>query len=74
MTVFADKGWIDVFIDFETFWGTKYSLRSPGMSYTDYICDEKFQVHGCSFIITDDPELDVEPVFQATWLKTRSPG
>lgn len=43
--------WIDVFADFETFWGTKYTLRSPGMSYTDYICDPRFQIHGCSFIV-----------------------
>lgn len=41
---------IEIFVDFETFWGTKYSLRSPGMSYTDYICDPKFQVHGVSVI------------------------
>lgn len=46
--------YIDVALDFETFWGTKYSLRSPGMSYTDYIMHEKFQVHGCSFIFDDD--------------------
>lgn len=45
--------WINVFADFETFWGTKYTLRSPGMSYTDYICHEKFQVHGCSVIFVD---------------------
>ena len=46
---------ITVFADFETFWGTKFSLRTQGMSYTDYICDEKFQVHGCSFIVDDGP-------------------
>lgn len=47
--------WIEVVADFETFWGTKYTLRSPGMSYTDYICHPKFQIHGCSFIVDDDP-------------------
>lgn len=47
--------WIDVVADFECFWGTKYTLRSPGMSYTDYICDPKFQIHGCSFIVDDAP-------------------
>jgi len=36
------------FIDYETYWGTKYSLRTAGMSYTDYILDEKFQIHGAS--------------------------
>jgi DNA polymerase len=41
----------ELFIDFESFWGTKYSLRSPGMSYTDYICDDKFQVHGVAVIL-----------------------
>lgn len=45
---------IDVYADFETFWGTNYSLRTQGMSYTDYICHEKFQVHGCAVIIDDD--------------------
>jgi DNA polymerase len=49
---------INVFADFEAFWGTKYTLRSPGMSYTDYICHEKFQVHGCAFIIDNNkPEF-----------------
>lgn len=47
--------WINVFIDFETFWGTKYTLRSPGMSYTDYICHEKFQIHGVSVIFGNHP-------------------
>lgn len=42
--------WRNVFIDFETFWGTKYTLRSPGMSYTDFICHEKFQIHGMATI------------------------
>lgn len=50
------KGWIDVIADFETFWGTKYTLRSPGMSYTDFICHEKFQIHGCSFILNGAPD------------------
>lgn len=36
------------FIDYETFWGVKYSLRTQGMSYTDYILHEKFQIHGAS--------------------------
>jgi DNA polymerase len=36
------------FIDYETFWGTKYSLRTPGMSYTDFVLDPKFQIHGAS--------------------------
>lgn len=48
--------WIDVFADFETFFGTKYTLRSPGMSYTDYIMHEKFQAHGCSFITRGAPD------------------
>ena len=39
---------IDFFADFETFYGVKYSLRTQGMSYTDYINHEKFQCHGCS--------------------------
>jgi len=39
------------FIDYETYWGTKYSLRTAGMSYTDYILDEKFQIHGASVAV-----------------------
>lgn len=50
----TDK-WINVFFDFETFWGVKYSLRTQNMSYTDYVLDEKFQIHGCSFIFNDGP-------------------
>lgn len=46
--------WINVFGDFETFWGTKYSLRTQGMSYTDYIMDPKFQVHGLALVIDGD--------------------
>lgn len=45
--------WLNVYHDYETFWGTKYSLRTQGMSYTDYICHEKFQVHGVSIIEGD---------------------
>jgi DNA polymerase len=62
---------INVFADFESFWGTKYSLRSPGMSYTDYICHEKFQVHGCAFIIGETlPEFKTEQETEDTfaWL------
>lgn len=47
-----------VFADYETFWGTKYSLRTQGMSYTDYINHEKFQIHGCSVAINKE-----EPIF-----------
>ncbi len=36
------------FIDYETYWGTKYSLRTQGMSYTDFILDDRFQIHGAS--------------------------
>jgi DNA polymerase len=42
-----------LYIDFETFWGTKYSLTTQGMSYTDFVCDERFQVHGAAIIIDD---------------------
>ncbi len=50
------------FIDYETYWGTKYSLRTPGMSYTDYILDERFQVHGASVAVNKD-----KPVFLRDW-------
>lgn len=53
---------LDFFIDFETFWGVKYSLRTQGMSYTDYILDEKFQCHGASIALEKD-----EPKFLLHW-------
>jgi len=43
-----------LFVDYETYWGTKYSLRTQGMSYTDYIFDERFQIHGASVAINDE--------------------
>ena len=42
------------FIDYETYWGTKYSLRTQGMSYTDFILDEQFQEHGASVAINKE--------------------
>lgn len=45
----------DFFIDFETFWGVKYSLRTQGMSYTDFINHEKYQTHGASCSLNNDP-------------------
>ncbi len=42
------------FIDYETYWGTKYSLRTQGMSYTDYILDPQFQIHGASTAINKE--------------------
>lgn len=50
------------FIDFETFWGVKYSLRTPGMSYTDFIAHEKYQTHGASCAFnTDEPHFFQRP-------------
>jgi DNA polymerase len=45
---------INIFVDYETFWGVKYSLRTAGMSYTDYVSHEKFQIHGASVSIEDE--------------------
>lgn len=44
----------NLFIDYETYWGTKYSLRTPGMSDTDYVLHEKFQIHGASVAINKE--------------------
>ncbi len=41
------------FIDYETYWGTKYSLRTQGMSYTDFILDDRFQIHGASVAVNN---------------------
>jgi DNA polymerase len=45
------------FIDYETYWGTKYSLRTGGMSYTDFVLDPKFQIHGASVAVNDEPAM-----------------
>lgn len=42
------------FIDYETFHDVKYSLRSPGMSYTDYILDERFEEYGAAVAVNKD--------------------
>lgn len=34
-------------LDFETRWGTDYSLRQKGMTHQKYINDPRFKVHGC---------------------------
>lgn len=40
------------FIDFETFWDVKYTLKS--LSITDYVFDPRFAVHGASVAIGQD--------------------
>jgi len=60
---------INVFIDYETFWGVKYSLRTQGMSYTDYVSHAKFQAHGASVSIDgEEPQfldrVELETLFK----------
>lgn len=49
------------FIDYETYWGTKYSLRTQGMSLTDFILDEKFQLHGASIAVNEEAPVFLKP-------------
>jgi DNA polymerase len=42
------------FADFETYWAVKYSLRTQGMSYTDFVNNEQWQCHGCAFKLGDE--------------------
>lgn len=55
----------DLYVDFESFWGTKYSLRTQGMSYTDYIMHEKFQIHGVAVALNDGPSAFM--TFEEFW-------
>jgi len=41
--------------DFETRFGTGYSLRDKGMTHQKYIMDERFKAHGCGLKIGDAP-------------------
>lgn len=52
----------NLFLDYENFWDVKYSLTTQGMSYTDFILDERFQIHGASVAIDkEDPYFLKEP-------------
>ena len=41
-----------VTLDFETFYGKKYSLSS--LTYEEYIFDPRFKIHCCGFKVNDD--------------------
>jgi DNA polymerase len=41
--------------DFETRFGTGYSLRDKGMTHQKYIMDERFKAHGCGLKIDGAP-------------------
>jgi len=44
---------LPAFCDYETFWDVGFSLRSPKISTTDYIHDDRFAIHGASCAIAD---------------------
>ncbi|PZO72295.1 MAG: hypothetical protein DI640_13050 [Sphingomonas taxi] len=44
-----------IYIDFETFYGTDYSLRS--MSSKEYVTDARFKVHGVGVAVGDGPVI-----------------
>jgi len=45
---------LPAFIDYETFWDTGYSLRSPKISTSDYIHDARYATHGASVARCDE--------------------
>lgn len=47
-----------LYIDFETFYGTKYSLRSQEINYTEYVRSPLFEIM-CVGIKIDDGEIEV---------------
>jgi len=57
------------FIDYETFWGVKYSLRAQGMSYTDYILDDRFQIHGASVAVNKDTPVFLRGDDLKAWVR-----
>lgn len=63
------------FVDYETFWDVGYSLRATKMSTTDYIHDERFEIHGAAVALVDTHNpVKVKPTwFRGTdlsyWLK-----
>lgn len=61
-----------LFIDFETFYGTKYSLRSKEMTYNSYIRDSRFEVM-CASLIVDDQQHTFTGVAFDNWIKTMTP-
>jgi DNA polymerase len=46
---------MQITLDFETFYGPKYTLRT--MSYTDYVTDDRFKIHCCALKVDDQPSI-----------------
>lgn len=45
------------FIDYESFWDVGYSLRQQKLSYTDYIHDPRFELHGAAVARNDEEPI-----------------
>lgn len=64
-----------VTIDFETYYDSKYSLRSKQYNTSSYIMDEKFQIHCCAIKIGKKPskcywgEAAVKKLQSIDWTK-----
>jgi DNA polymerase III epsilon subunit-like protein len=52
--------------DFETFYGTGYTLQGKGTTYQNYILDDRFKVHGCGLKIIHGPKIT-----PAKWVTAR---
>lgn len=67
---FDGKAYDVVFLDFETFYGTKYTLTS--MPYYEYAHDERFKFHGVGIAINHGKyrwitEDDMEDLYEIDW-------
>jgi DNA polymerase len=60
------------FIDYETFWDVKYSLRTQGMSYTDFILDDRFQIHGASVAVNKETPFFLKGAELGSYLEVLS--
>ena len=59
------------FVDYETFWDVKYSLRQQSMSTTDYVHDARFEKHGASVALGTDSPMWVREDELHRWLENR---
>lgn len=56
-------------IDFETFYGTKYSLRSNKINYTEYVRDPRFAIMCVCVKVNDDPILSLTADEFDSWIR-----
>jgi len=60
---------VPAFCDYETFWDVGYGLRSPKISTTDYIHDDRFAIHGASCAIGGEEPRWLRGSELQSWLR-----